>query len=127
MKYFFDNCISYRFAVMLAALEVDAMSLREHFSDNIKDVPLFEQLRGSQVVFVSCDLSQTTRQAEAKALKACGVTAIYFAPFWGKLLFWDQAVWLVRRWPRIDDFTNSVTRGTFAEIKQNGKAMPFTL
>lgn len=127
MKYFFDNCISYKLANMLAAIDVEATSLREHFAESIKDVALFEKLTGSDAVFVSCDLSQTTRTLEAKALKKCGVTAIYFGPFWGKLLFWQQAVWLIGKWPRIDGFASGIAPGTFAEIKQNGKAVPFTI
>lgn len=127
MKYFFDNCISYKLANMLAAVDVEASALREHFSESIKDVALFEKLTGSDTVFVSCDLSQRTRTLEAKALKQCGVTAIYFGPFWNKFLFWQQAVWLISRWQRIDGFASGVAQGTFAEVKQNGRAVPFTL
>jgi hypothetical protein len=47
VKYFFDNCISYRFAGMLAALGVDAVALRHEFSESIRDVALFEALSGS--------------------------------------------------------------------------------
>ncbi len=127
MNYFFDNCISYKLANMLAAIDVEATALREHFAESITDVALFEKLTGSDAVFVSCDLSQTTQALEAKALRQCGVTAIYFGPFWSKLLFWQQAVWLVSKWQRIDGFASGVAPGTFAEIKQNGKAVPFTL
>lgn len=112
---------------MLAAVDVEASALREHFAESIKDVTLFEKLTGSDSVFISCDLSQTTRAVEAKALKQCGVTAIYFGPFWNKLLFWQQAVWLISRWQRIDGFASGVARGTFAEVKQNGRAVPFML
>jgi len=125
VTYFFDNCISYRFAGMLAALDVDAVALRHQFSESIRDVALFEGLSGSDVVFVSCDFSQTTKDEELQALRRCGITAIYFGPFFGKLKFWPQAVWLVQRWPKIDGFAGGVAPGTFAEIKQNGRAMPF--
>ena len=125
MTYFFDNCISHRLAGMLAALGVDAVALRHRFPETIRDVALFEALSGSDMVFVSCDYSQTTTDDELKALQLCRITAIYFAPFFGKLKFWPQAVWLVQRWPRIDGFASGVAPGTFAEIKQNGRAMPF--
>lgn len=111
---------------MLKALGVDAMALRSQFSENIKDVDLFQQISGSDSVFVSCDLSQSTRPLEIRALKESGVTAIYFGPFWNKMLFWDQAIWLVGHWQSIDRFCSSVVQGTFAEIKRNGKAMVFT-
>ena len=89
----------------------------------MKDVPLFEALRGSGIVFVSNDASQLTREREARALKEAGVTALYIGPFWGSMTFWDQATWLLRRWQKIDEFANAMPLGTCAEIKQNGKAM----
>ena len=127
MKYFFDNCLSYRYVDMLRALDVDAVALRFQFSESIKDVELFERIKGSDSVFVSCDQRQTTRELEAKGLKECGLTAIYFGPFWSKMTFWPQAAWLVHNWPKIDGFASNVVQGTFAEIKRNGKAMVFTL
>jgi hypothetical protein len=37
VRYFFDNCLSYRYVDMLRALEVDAVALRSRFSESIKD------------------------------------------------------------------------------------------
>ena len=127
MKYFFDNCISYRYVDMLKALDVDAIALRSQFAESIKDVDLFEQLRGSASVFISCDLSQRSSHLEAKALKESGVTALYFGPFWQKMSFWEQAAWLVAHWVRIDNLASGVVQGSFAEIKRNGKATFFPL
>jgi hypothetical protein len=127
VKYFFDNCISYRYAEMLEALGVEAVALREQFSEHIQDPALFESLKGTGVVFVSSDTSQTTRSHEARALREAGITAIFFGPFWGKMQFWDQAVWLMRRWPLIDGFCCGVDLGTCAEIKQNGRARVISL
>ena len=64
MKYFFDNCISPKFATMLCAPEVDAVALREQFPVDIKDVQLFQNLHGQQIVFISTDTSQLTRENE---------------------------------------------------------------
>lgn len=127
MKYFFDNCLSYRFADMLKALKVDVTALRSQVAESIEDVELFQKISGSGSVFVSCDLSQTSRPLEAAALKQSGLTAIYFGPYWTKMDFWQQAIWLVSHWQSIDRFTSSVVPGTFAEIKRNGKAMVFTI
>ena len=127
MRYFFDNCLSYRYVDMLRALEVDAVALRSQFSESIKDVDLFKKISGHESVFVSCDLRQTARPLEAKALKESGVTAIYFGPFWNKMVFWHQAAWVVSHWPKIDGFASNVVQGTFAEIKRNGKAMVFMI
>jgi hypothetical protein len=122
VQYFFDNNISYRLALMLRALDVDAVPLRELFPQDIDDRPLFHQLAGHQYVFVANDKKQLTRQWEATELKKAKLTAIYFGPFWSKMTLWQQAAWLVAKWPQIDGFVRGVERGTIAEIKRNGKA-----
>jgi len=127
VKYFFDNCISFRFARMLAALDIEATALRDRYPQNISDIALFEKLRESEEVFVTSDRSQLTRIQEARALKEAGVTAIFFGPYWSKMDQWQQAKWIITRREIIDGFVRGVTRGTCAEIKQNGKANPLAL
>jgi len=127
VRYFFDNNISYRYAAMLRALGVDAVALREHLPEDIDDTPLFQQLAGIDCVFVANDMKQLTREGEAAELKKAKITAIYFGPFWSKLKFWDQAVWLITKWPTIEGFVEGVERGTIAEIKRNGKASIYHL
>src|SRR6187551_436399 len=107
---------------MLRALEVDAVALREELAENIKDPDLLAQMQGSDRVYITADTSQTTRLAEARALKEAGITALFFGPFWSKQKRWPQAVWLLKHWPLIDGFAAGVQKGTCAEIKQNGRA-----
>jgi hypothetical protein len=116
--------MSYRLANMLRALEVEITPLREEFPQGIIDVDLFAALKGRDVTFIAPDRKQLTRDHEAKALIDSGMTALYLAPFWSKLERWPQAIWLVRHWQGIDNFACSTVRGTWAEIKQNGKLMP---
>jgi hypothetical protein len=98
VKYFFDNCISYRYARMLAALEeFEVVALRDKYALDIDDVELFRELSGSGYVFVTCDDRQKTREGEAKALQAAGLTALWFGRFWSKKQFWDQAKWIITR------------------------------
>ena len=127
MKYFFDNNISPKYAKMLAALDVDAAALRDEFDASIKDVDLFPKLHGRSLVFVSGDIRIRTRLAEAKALHSCGVTALFFDRFWGKMTFWQQASWLVAKWPKVNGFASGVTLGTCAMIRQNGTSDVFQL
>jgi hypothetical protein len=122
VKYFFDNCISYRYVDMLQALDVDAVHLQSQFSPSIDDIDLFTALRGSSLVYLTCDTSQATREKEARALKESGVTALFLGPFWSKLDFWPEAQWLVTKWPVIDGFCRGADQGTIAAIKQNGRA-----
>ena len=112
---------------MLRALGEEVIALREEFPESIKDVDLFEQLRGRHDILASTNTSQLTRKHEARALKQCGITALYFGPFYQKMKLWDQAVWLIKRWPLINGFARGVTKVTCAEIKQNGKALVLSL
>ena len=41
MKYLLDNNISYRYAAMLRALDLDIEALRERFPQDIRDVDLY--------------------------------------------------------------------------------------
>lgn len=127
MRYFFDNNLSIRYVKMLRALDVDAKALCEEFAQDFPDTRLFEELRGQNVTFVTGDTGIQTRTGEAKALRECGITALFLGPFWDKLKFWPQSAWLVKHWPVIDGFVNGVERGTSAEVKQNGKSMIFRI
>src|SRR5262245_34387054 len=102
---------------MLKALDVDAVALRELFSQSIKDPDLFKELHGSDVVYIAADRKQTTRIAEARALKDAGITALFMGPFWDRMPRWQQATWLVTKWPLIDGFAAGVAKGTCAELK----------
>jgi hypothetical protein len=106
---------------MLAALDFDAIALREEFPEDIKDIPLFLELKGSGCIYLSADISQTTRMHEARALKESGVTSLFFGPFWNRLTLMGQAAWLVAKWPKIVAYAETIAAGTCAEMKQNGK------
>jgi len=112
---------------MLEALKVEIVSLRKEFHQDVKDIPLFHELHGRKLAFISTDTSQRTREHETRALKDDGVTSLYFAPFFMKMQFWAQATWLVRRWPDIDSFATSMDLGVCAEIKRNGSAIIYSL
>ncbi len=127
MKYFLDNCISPTLAAMLRALGEDVEALRDHFPEDIDDVSLFSQLAGQDLVFLTTDTSQLTRKNEARALKQAKVTALFLGPFFGKMKLWPQASWLVSRWPQIKRAAESLTKGSCAEVKQNGTVSFFSL
>ena len=108
----------------------EAESLREKYPEDIKDVALFPELRNRRdIVFISVDTSQWTRQEEARAIKQAGITALYFGPFFQKMgnKSLAQAIWLMKHWPKIKGYAEGAVRGTCAEIKQNGRAARFNL
>jgi hypothetical protein len=127
LKYVFDNDISYRLVDMLAALDVDAEPLRAEFPPDTKDPVFLEKFSGREMVWISKNTKQTTNPIEGMLLKQAGITALYFGPFWNKMKFWQQAEWLVKHWPIIDGFAKGATKGTFAEIKRNGKSETFQI
>lgn len=123
MQYFLDNCISPKFAPMLGALDVRIVALRDAIAHNTPDIELFEFLAGSDYVFVSQDRAQLTRIAEAHALRAAGISALYFGPFWSGLGFWKQAEYLVKHWQKFHAVLSGLAPGSIVEAKQNGKLM----
>ncbi len=127
MTYLFDNNISYNFAEMLRALDVDVRALREVFDQHIKDPDLLRELKHSNYVLVTAEKHMKHRVIEAELLKESGITALFIGRFWGKLGFWRQATWMVQRWPMIHGFASNVNKGTFATVQQNGKSTPFQI
>lgn len=106
---------------MLRALDVDVTALRDALPPSTDDVAMLEFLQGSDFVFVSADRRIRKVTVEVAALKAARITNLFFRPFWANMKLWDQALWLVKNWPKIDAFTEVVTKGTSGEMKQNGK------
>ncbi|MDX1969310.1 MAG: hypothetical protein SFV23_19190 [Planctomycetaceae bacterium] len=124
MKYFLDNDISHRFALMLRALDVEVVALRDVMPASTPDKEFLGELKRKYGVdvFISNNTAQRTNQFEARLLRSSGVTSLYFGPFWSRLQFWDQAKWLVKHWEQIDGFCRGATQGTCADLKQNGRA-----
>lgn len=112
---------------MLRALGEDVVALRDAFPQDIDDISLFSQLRGPNLVFVSTDTSQMTREQEARALRQARITALFLGPFFSKMQLWPKAVWLITKWPKLRQFAESVNQGSCAEIKQNGAGAFFPL
>ena len=119
----FDNCVSYKLAQMLKCLDVDSVASREVLPENAKDTEIFDYLRENKpIVFVSCDRRQTRVAEECNLLKEIKVTAVYFEPFWNRRLrLWEQASWLVKHWPTIENWAESSVSGSVGAVKQRGR------
>jgi predicted nuclease of predicted toxin-antitoxin system len=126
VTYLLDNDISFRFAHLLAALGVDVVSVRdvEDLGEDASDMEILHWLTGRERVFVTADKHIRSRPAEVAALKESHVTALFLERFWSKLDFWQQAAWLVARWPQIDQFASGASPGTCASIQQRGRIRP---
>lgn len=113
---------------MLRALGVDIIALKERYPADTKDLVFLRDFKNGDIdVFISNNTAQRTNPIEATLLKEANVTSIYFRPFWSKLVFWEQAKWLIWRWPMIDGFVGGVAKGTCADVQQNGRATVYPL
>lgn len=108
---------------MLRALDVQIDALRDVVDHDTPDTVLFELLSGSDYIFISQDRAQLTRVAEATALRAAGISALYFGPFWSGLGFWKQAQYLIKNWQEFDTVLRRLAKGSIVEAKLNGKLM----
>jgi len=110
---------------MLKSLGIDAIALKDVYPGSTEDVKLLTDMKdGRYDVFISNNTEQRKIPQERHALKESGVTSLYFNPFWGKMVFWDQATWLVKHWPKIDGYCRGTAKGTCADLQQNGEVDP---
>lgn len=127
MSYVLDANISPHYAKMLRALNNDVFAIRELLPANTSDEDIFEALRIREMRFVSGDRKILSREYQVLALRQSGISAIFFSPFWNNLPFWDQAAWLVRRWPAIEEGFLTYRHPCHLIIQQNGKVKPVAL
>lgn len=104
--------------------EVDARTVRKEFGEDAKDVDFIPIIGQRRWILVSGDKHMRTKPAEAVALKAHNVTALFLGRFWSKLSFKAQAAWLLRYWDRIDQGATNLAPGSSAMIQQNGAVKP---
>jgi hypothetical protein len=108
---------------MLTVLGEQCEALRDTLPENTDDVEVFRKLKErGDVIIISTDYHQRTRQAEARAIKEAGLTVFYFSRFFTKMQFWPQVAWVTKHWPQIRNLAESIKAGHCAEISQNGKA-----
>lgn len=124
MTFILDNDISFRIAEALRALGPDVRALRKHFPQETPDTELLAELGTKGWHLVTADRQILKRPHEAAALHKARVTTFFLGPFFETLQFWDQAVWLVKNWPRFESMAQNMDRGTCVIIKHSGKMYP---
>jgi hypothetical protein len=124
MTIFLDNMISPCFAEALRALEQDVCALREKFPPDTLDTVWLTKLGERGWPLITLDRRILSRPQELLALRQAGVTAFFLGPFFSKAAFWDQAVWLLRHWPKFRDVTAALVKGACFTVQQNGKMTP---
>jgi len=116
--------ISHRFAKALVALDKDVVSLREYFEPSTPDIVWLEELGRKGWPLITADKRIRSRPQERAILKSAHLTTFFLGRFFLKMHYWDQAVWLIRRWPRIEETARSFTRSVHFSVQQSGKMTP---
>jgi PIN like domain len=121
LKFFLDNCLSPRYAQSLHALSErdghEVVHLQDKFPRSSPDRDWLRDLgaEGDWVV-----VSGDTRIVKIPELKAewarARLTAFFLGQGWMNIPYWDQAVLLVRWWPKILEQARLVEHGTGFEV-----------
>jgi hypothetical protein len=130
LTFFFDNCMSTRLARALQELAFFPKDTIRHQKDDPRfksdslDVDIYNALAGDdpRPVVVSSDLSQKTRGSpERQALRASGLTAVFFAKNYANLRMHPQAVLTIKVWPDIREAVSRCTKPTLFVVAAQGK------
>jgi hypothetical protein len=126
MRFFLDNMISPKFARALREVNKDVTALREKFAEETLDEEWIPKLAALSPVLMTLDRHIRTRPLERKVLSDAGITTLFLGPFFSKegFRFWDQFVWLVRRWSVIEETSAGLGKGSCMLVQQNGKMYP---
>jgi len=125
--YFFDRTFSPKLPRALSALGINTVAHVDKFGPDTPDDEWIADLRSTDWVIVTGDTRIRTKRAEALALQASGLTALFLFPAFSNWTLWSQAAWLVQHWPSVDAFVQQSQQGTLARIERSGAAKVFLL
>jgi hypothetical protein len=123
MTFFLDNMISPHFARALRQVNKEVLALRERFAEDTADEVWLSELAHSASVLLTVDRHIRTRPLERRELRKSGIIALFLGPFFSKLRFWQQFVWLVRNWEKLEQTIAGLARGSCMLVRQNGKML----
>jgi PIN like domain len=121
LRFFFDNCLSRNLAQAISALSIaedyDVIHLQERFPADTPDVEWIRTLgqEGDWIV-ISGDPRISRNRHEREVWRQAQLTTFFLAKGWMNQKIWDQAVILVRWWPRIVEQAKFVQPGAVFEI-----------
>lgn len=121
MKFFFDNNLSPKYPVMLRALEVDVVHLREKFDRRVDDDVWMRQVASEGLVAVTQDRAIERRPHEAEVRRRVGLRMIYLPAAFMKMGLWEQAHFLVKMWPVIATAAEGMRPGLGLLLQQRGR------
>ena len=133
LKFFFDNCMSPRLVEALAALDLFHEDKLVHLRDDNRftlessDNYIYSTLAkdSPMPVFVTADRAQKTRgSVERQALRASGLTVVFFAKDYARLNIHSQALVTIKAWPQIRDAVKRCAVPTIFDVSSHAKVTP---
>lgn len=124
--YFFDRCISQNIVEALKCLDVPATHHDEMFDSRTPDVGWIPTVGANGWHLITCDDRIRKRVAEKQVLDEARIVAVFIFNEYPKLLRWDQFVWMVKSWPRIETAVKKAKPGTALYAKSGGKIEEIT-
>jgi hypothetical protein len=121
MTFAFDNCLSPKLAHILRLLDVNAIHLKKHLRGKTEDTEWLPEAGRRGWVVVTRDEHIRTRPAERLAWKRWRVTCVDLKgyPHWRSR--WDQAFWVLKRWPDIEEAVRTAREGTWLVVPSRGR------
>lgn len=128
MKFFFDNCVSFRLARAIGVLaefqKYEIVHLRDCFDADTRDTVWLAALgKEGDWIIISGDTRISRSKAERLAWHESGLTAFFISDDWARTKFWTQAAELVRWWPSIVLEAARAPRGSGYLVPVRGRAL----
>lgn len=124
MTYFFDNNLSQVLVVILRALEADVLHLRDEFPPNTLDEDWIPTAGERGWMVVTADEGLYRNRLQREALRQNHVSVLFLPDGFLKKGRWEQAAWIVARWPKIDAQVQALVRPCLVRVTDNGKVEP---
>lgn len=125
MTFFFDNCLSHKYAVMIRdAHGDDVRVLKHHFPPDTADVVWLQEIGRLGWVLVTEDKNIRRKPQERQALYLSKVTAFFLSKSFGELKLQEKGQALVSVWPKIQATTAACQQGSIFSITVGGEVTP---
>lgn len=125
--YLVDSYLPLRLARMLHALDVPVVhQLDRDKGGGTTDKDWVQLVRENGYILVSIDHTGRKDAPIALTLELGDITAVLLPIAFERLDRWGQASWLVKHWPKIDEYVGDAGRGLWTRITLSGKLEPYS-
>lgn len=124
--YLFDECISPKLVSMLRLLGVKGLhtmsKVREQdFGLAAKDEDWIPRAAERGYIYVTLDRKQLVDASIASVFHQVKGRAVFLSSRYATVGIWDQARWMLKHWPDIQEATTSLERGSVRFVSWSGQ------